>query len=117
MNEQVARDVTLVKAIESADAGREVLSEDDRMYASRSARELAQWQAADSAAQPTLEHFLQQRSDQLIKRLSERHAGFAAFYNRMRGGRLLSMLPLAALLLGFALDRIADPGERAFSYC
>lgn len=109
MNEQVARDVTLVKAIELADSGREVLSEDDRMYASRSAKELAQWQAADSAAEPTLEHFLQQRSDQLIKRLSERHGGFAAFYKRMHGPRLLSVLPLVALVAGFALDRIADP--------
>ena len=109
MNEQVARDVTLVKAIELADSSREVLSEDDRMYASRSAKELAQWQAADSAAQPTVEHFLQQRSDQLIKRLSERHTGFASFYKRMHGSSLLSILPLVALLLGFALDRIADP--------
>jgi hypothetical protein len=109
MNEQVARNVTLVKAIESADTGREVLSDDDRMYASRSAKELAQWQAADSASKPTVEHFLQQRSDQLIKRLSERHAAFASFYKRMNAGRLLSLLPLASLVLGFVLDRIADP--------
>jgi len=38
MNEQIARDVVLVRAIETADEKREVLSEDDRMYASRSAR-------------------------------------------------------------------------------
>ncbi|HEY1043763.1 MAG TPA: DUF2868 domain-containing protein [Telluria sp.] len=109
MNEQVARDVTLVKAIESADSSREVLSEDDRTYASRSAKELAQWQAADSAAKPSVEHFLQQRSEQLIKRLSERHSAFAAFYKRMHGARLLSLLPLVALFAGFGLDRIADP--------
>ena len=109
MNEQVARNVTLVKAIESADTSHEVLSEDDRMYASRSAKELAQWQAADSASKPTVEHFLQQRSEQLIKRLSERNAAFASFYKRMNGGRLLSLLPLVSLVLGFVLDRIADP--------
>ncbi|MFD2367167.1 DUF2868 domain-containing protein [Pseudoduganella sp. GCM10020061] len=109
MNEQVARNVTLVRAIESADTARELLSEDDRMYASRSAKELAQWQAADSASEPTAEHFLQQRSDQLIKRLSERHGAFAAFYKRMNGTRLLPLLPPAALLLGFLLDRIGDP--------
>lgn len=109
MNEQVARNVMLVKAIETADSSREVLSDDDRMYASRSAKELAQWQAADSASSPTVEHFLQQRSDQLIKRLSERHASFASFYKRMNGGLLLPLLPLVALVLGFVLDRIADP--------
>ncbi|HEU4852440.1 MAG TPA: DUF2868 domain-containing protein [Telluria sp.] len=109
MNEQVARNVTLVRAIESSDAGREILSDDDRMYASRSAKELAQWQAADSASQVTVDHFLQQRSEQLIKRLSERSTAFASFYKRMNGPRLLALLPLVSLLLGFALDRIADP--------
>ena len=109
MNEQVARNVALVRAIELADTGREVLSEDDRMYATRSARELAQWQAADSASRPTLEHFLQQRSEQLVKRLSERSAPFAIFHKRLHGARLLDLLPLISLLLGFFLDRIADP--------
>lgn len=109
MNEQVARNVALVRAIELADTGREVLSEDDRIYASRSARELAQWQAADSATRPTLEHFLQQRSEQLIKRLSERSAPFSTFHQRLQGARLLDLLPLVSLLLGFGLDRIADP--------
>ena len=46
MDEQVARDVVLVRAIETADVKGEILSDDDRMYASRSARELAQWQGS-----------------------------------------------------------------------
>lgn len=109
MNEQVARNVVLVRAIESADADREILSDDDRMYASRSARELAQWQAADSSSPPTIEHFLQQRSEQVIKRLSERTAAFAQFHHRRGVAPLLGWLPLVALVLGFVADRITDP--------
>jgi len=85
MNEQVARRVVLVRAIESADTGHQVLSEDDRKYASRSARELAAWQAADSKAALTQEHFLEQRSEQIIKRLAERTPAFASFQRRGLG--------------------------------
>lgn len=110
MNEQVARDVVLVRAIETTDAKREILSDDDRMYASRSARELAQWQASDSKTPVTAEHFLQQRSEQILKRLAERTPAFSAFAAR-RGGLngLTIALPLIALLLGAGLDRIGDP--------
>jgi hypothetical protein len=110
MNEHVARDVVLARAVETADTGREILSDDDRMYASRSARELAQWQAADSKSPVTSAHFLQQRAEQLLKRLGERHPAFAAFAQRRGvGGAFSVALPLAALLLGAGLDRITDP--------
>lgn len=110
MNEQVARRVVLVRSIESADTAHEVLSEDDRKYASRSARELAAWQAADSKSAATQDHFLQQRSDQVLKRLAERIPAFATFQKRGLGlhGIWLA-LPLLALVAGFLLDRIADP--------
>ena len=62
MNEQVARNAVLVRAIETADVNHEVLSDDDRRYASRSAKELAAWQAADDKAAMTQHHFLEQRS-------------------------------------------------------
>ena len=110
MNEQLARDVVLVRAIESADVKREVLSDDDRMYASRSAKELAQWQASDSKTEVTAEHFLQQRSEQILKRLAERMPAFAAFRARRGAFKGLALaLPLVALLLGAGLDRIGDP--------
>lgn len=110
MNEQLARDVVLVRAIETADAKREVLSDDDRMYASRSARELAQWQAADSKTEATLDHFLQQRSEQILKRLTERTPALGAFLHRRPLLPALSvLLPVLGLLAGAALDRIADP--------
>ena len=110
MNEQVARRVVLVRAIESADTGHQVLSEDDRKYASRSARELAAWQAADSKAALTQEHFLEQRSEQIIKRLAERTPAFASFQRRGLGlPGVWAALPPLALCAGALLDRIADP--------
>lgn len=110
MNEQVARDVVLVRAIETTDARHELLSDDDRKYASRSARELAQWQAADSKSEVTLDHFLQQRSEQILKRLAERVPSFSTFLKRRPLLPALSvLLPLLGLLAGAGLDRISDP--------
>lgn len=110
MNEQVAMKVVLMRAIETADAEKQVLSEDDRLYATRSARELAQWQAADGKSPVTQDHFLQQRAELILKRLGERMPTFAAFLQRRPGLPALSVaLPLLALVAGAGLDRIADP--------
>lgn len=110
MNEHTARDVVLVRAIETADHNKEILSDDDRMYASRSARELAQWRAADRKAEATGDDFLQQRAEQILRRLAERHAAFAGFLKQRSPLQPLAWaLPLIALLLGAGLDRITDP--------
>ena len=110
MNEQVARNVVLVRAIETIDQQREILSEDDRMYASRSARELAQWQASESGLEVTTEHFLQQRSEQILKRIAERTPAFAAVVKRRSVFNTLAvLLPALALMLGAGIDRIGDP--------
>jgi hypothetical protein len=110
MNEQVARKVILVRSIETADIKHEVLSDDDRMYASRSARELAQWSAADSKSPLTLDHFLEQRAEQILKRLAERTPAFRSFLHRRPLLPMLSaLLPLLALVAGAAIDHIADP--------
>ena len=110
MNEQGARRVVLVRAIETADSGHQVLSEDDRKYASRSARELAAWQASDSKSAVTQDLFLQQRSEQILKRLAERTPAFGAFQKRALGlPGFWAALPLLALFAGALLDRIADP--------
>jgi hypothetical protein len=80
------------------------------MYASRSARELAQWSAADSKSELTLDHFLEQRSEQILKRLAERTPAFRTFLHRRPLLPLLSaLLPLLALIAGAAIDHIADP--------
>lgn len=110
MNEQVARNVVLVRAIEHADVAHTVLSDDDRKYATRSARELAAWQAADSHTAVNQHHFLQQRAEQIVKRLGERTPAFGTFQRRAPGmGGIWFALPFIAFLLGAALDRIADP--------
>ena len=63
MNEQVARQVVLMRAIESTDTHHELLSEDDRRFATRSARELAQWRASEGGKRSPAEHFLEQRAE------------------------------------------------------
>lgn len=110
MDEQLARSVVLVRAIETEDAAHTVLSEDDRMYASRSARELAQWQAADSRSEMTLDHFLEQRAGLLLKRIGERTPAAAPLLRHRGSGRLLAIsLPVIGLIAGAVLDRVADP--------
>ena len=110
MNEQLARDVVLVRAIENSDTGHAVLSEDDRMYASRSARELAQWQAADNKSDVTFALFLQQRSEQILKRLAERTPAVKPLLKGHGAGSWFAIgLPLFAMVAGALLDRIADP--------
>ena len=110
MNERTARDVVLMRAIETADAKREILSDDDRLYASRSARELAHWQAAEGKSEPRLDHFLGQRGELILKRLAERTPAFASFRNRRSLLPLLAvLLPVVGFVAGAALDHIGNP--------
>ncbi len=110
MNEHIARDVVLMRSIELADRDSAILSEDDRQYASRSARELAQWQAAESKREPTVDHFLEQRSQLIIKRLNEREPAFGVLSRPRQPWTILGVaLPVLALLVGFGADRIGDP--------
>ncbi|MBY0557010.1 MAG: DUF2868 domain-containing protein [Burkholderiaceae bacterium] len=110
MNEHTARAVVLVRAIETADQNKEILSDEDRAYASRSARELAHWQASGRQTEATAEDFLQQRSQQILLRIAERTPAFAAFVKQRHSWKAYSLaLPAIALLLGAGLDRITDP--------
>jgi hypothetical protein len=110
MDERVARDVVLMRSIETADTKQEILSDDDRLYASRSARELANWQASEGKTDPTLDHFLEQRSSLIKKRLAERTPAFAAFlHRRPLSPKLAVLLPVLGLFAGAGLDRIGDP--------
>jgi len=110
MNEQVARNIVLMRAIETTDRAREILSEDDRVYADRSATELAQWRAADSKAAPTAEHFLQQRAELILNKIAERIPSFGMFIRQHQASAWIAIgLPLLALIAGAGLDRIADP--------
>lgn len=110
MKERTARAIMLVKAIEEADRQKEVLTDDDRKYASRTARELAHWQAAEARSAATLPEFLSQRAEQLLKRLAARHKAFAAVaagHSGLWGASWL--LPVVALLAGGLAERFTNP--------
>ncbi|AZP10809.1 DUF2868 domain-containing protein [Undibacterium parvum] len=109
MNQSFFRNIVLVQAIENADAERQILSEDDRRYASRSAHELAQWAAAEKQVALSSELFLQARAEQILKKLIERHAGLARLVaGKSRLAGLGWGLPLLAFLCGGLLDRMGD---------
>ena len=110
MNEEAARKVVLMRAIESTDSGRQVLSDDDRMYASRSANELAQWEASEHKSAVTPALFLQKRAEQIIKKITDRTPVFAAVAAPGHALRALGVaLPGLAFFVGALMDRITDP--------
>ncbi len=110
MHEKTARAIMLVKAIEEADQHKEVLTDDDRKFASRTARELAHWQASEQRSASTLPDFLYHRAEQLLKRLAARHKMFASVtqgHSGMWGASWL--VPVVALLVGGMAERFGDP--------
>lgn len=110
MNEQAAYQVTLVRAIEENDGARQVLSDHDRLYASRSAMELARWQVADQQSSLTPALFLQKRAEQVLIKLTERQPTLDKLTHAGPWFTLaLAALPVLALLGGALADRIADP--------
>jgi hypothetical protein len=108
MDEQAARDVALVRALESTDAEHAVLSADDRRYASRAAGELVHWQAADQRRPPTAELFLARRAGLLLDRLGQREPVLRALRNTRWRPWLGLALPAAAFALGVLTEQIAD---------
>jgi hypothetical protein len=110
MNEQAARQITLVRAVEEADAERQVLSDDDRLYATRSAMELARWEVTDKKSVFTAALFLQKRAEQIVLKLVERHPSLARLAAPRTWPRLLAaVLPILALLTGVLVDRVTNP--------
>ena len=110
MNEHAAREVLLVRAIENADAHRNVLSDDDRAHASASALALAQWDASSNKKAVTRSQFLHKRAGLILKRIEERVPAFGSVARRKGAvARIASILPLLGLLVGVLVDRISDP--------
>lgn len=109
MDERAAHDVLLVKAIETTDRERRILNDDDRRYASRSARELAQWTAAEKKQALTPDLFLHKRAQQLLARLAERTPAAAAMLRPRPWMQIAGLaLPVLAFLVGVLADRIGD---------
>ena len=110
MNEQAARQITLVRAVEEADAERQILSDDDRLYATRSAQELARWEVADTKSVFTPALFLQKRAEQIVIKLVERHPGMTRLTTpRAWPNLVMAILPILALLTGVLVDRVTNP--------
>ncbi|HLX27346.1 MAG TPA: DUF2868 domain-containing protein [Casimicrobiaceae bacterium] len=105
MNERNAREVVLVRAIETADGAREIVSDADREWASRASAEIVGEHASDEA-------FLTRRAALLLERLRER-------YPRMRvlasppttRGILAVALAIGAFVIG-ALGVDVGPSKR-----
>ncbi len=107
MNEQAARDVALLRAIETVEGGA-LLSDDDRRYAGRAAVELAHWRAAEQRRAATPELFLERRADLLLDRLGAREPVLRALRPLRWRPWLGWLLPAAALALGALFEQVAD---------
>lgn len=107
MNEAAARDVLLLRALESEDADGALLSAADRSHASRAAAELTRWNADDTRAAASAGSFLAQRARLLLDKLGQRQPVVG------RAARALAwrpwidvLLPLVAFVCGMAFERI-----------
>lgn len=109
VNEQVARNVVLVRAIESADGERAVFSNEDRAYASRAATELARWKAAEQRDAASAELFLGQRAELLANTLTRRAPVIARTARAFEWRSWIGVaLPAVAFALGILVEHIAD---------
>jgi hypothetical protein len=103
MNEAAAREVVLVRAVESTEGGRAVWSNEDRAWASRAAAEV------EGAGAP-VERFIARRASLAMERLSHANAAFgralrAATWRPWAG----TLIVLVAFVIGIAVDRAGTP--------
>ena len=105
MNERSAREVVLVRAIETADGAREIWSDADRAWATRASAEIVGERARDDA-------FMARRADLVLERLAERHPRIRALSRppSMRGW-LMPIAVVVAFVLG-ALGVDISPTQR-----
>ncbi|HVE90418.1 MAG TPA: DUF2868 domain-containing protein [Burkholderiaceae bacterium] len=109
MNEPMARDVVLVRAIESADTERVIFSNEDRTHASRAAAELARWRAGERHEAPTAESFVAQRAGLLVEALPRRRPTIVRAVRAFDWPSWIGVaLPLLAFALGALLEHISD---------
>src|SRR5262245_28747941 len=107
MNEDAARDIALVRAIEVADPDGALISAEDRRYASRAASELAHWSASQQRTAATPESFLARRAALLLDKI-----GSDPIVRLLRARRwhpwIGILLPLAAALIGAIVEQVTD---------
>ena len=109
MNEAAAREVLLVRLVETADGASSVLSPEDRGHAGRAAAELVRWQAADQGRQASAEEFLARRAQLLAAKLAERSPKAFRAVRALHWRPWIGIaLPVAAFAIGAAAEHIAD---------
>ena len=109
MNEQVARDVVLVRAIEGADTERLVFTDDDRTHASRAGAELARWRAVEQRSASSPELVIGERARLLIEMLTRRAPALARVAHAFEWRSWIGIvLPAAAFVVGVLMEHIAD---------
>jgi hypothetical protein len=112
MNEAAAREVLLVRAIETTDSDHALLTREDRDYAGRAAAELARWSAAERREPANAERFLAQRARLLLDKLGERHRSLRSAAQAFAWRPWIDWgLPLVALIAGLVFERLADRGH------
>ncbi len=110
MHEKVARDVVLVRAIESADTERRILSDDYLVHAGRLAYEQVLSEAAKQKPADLPAMLLEKRAAGILRNVAERHPLLTAAITTPSWERVFATgLPLAAFAAGVLLDRITDP--------
>jgi hypothetical protein len=109
MNEDAAREVLLVRALETSEGSRGLVGEADRLHAGRTAAELAHWDATRGGGAPSAEGFLAHRARLLVERIGTAHPSVARATRALawRPGLGASIL-LAALLAGLVVEQVGD---------
>jgi hypothetical protein len=112
MNEDAAREVLLVRALETSAGSRALVDEADRLHAGRTAAELARWDATRGGGTPSAEGFVAHRARLLVERVGAAQPAVA------RAARALAWRPalatglaLAALLAGLLVEQVSDRGR------
>ena len=109
MNEHAAREVVLIRAIESADSERAIFTNDDRAYAGRAAAELARWQATERRQPASAEAFIGKRAELLANTLTRRAPALAQTARAFNWPAWIGLaLPALALAAGALIEHIAD---------
>ncbi|MDZ7653199.1 MAG: DUF2868 domain-containing protein [Burkholderiaceae bacterium] len=112
MNEAAAREVLLVRAIETSDSDHALLSGDDREYASRTAAELARWSAAERREPADADRFLAHRARLLLDKLGERSRIVRSSAQSLAWRWWIGWaLPAVALVAGLLFERLANRGH------
>ena len=96
MNERAARDVIVVRALETSDDAREIWSDADRVWASRAA-------AADVGEAATEDAFVHRRATHVLERIGKRHPAFVASTRaRSLRGWIVPVVAIGAFAVGVA---------------